>query len=668
MTVKRILFSSGGASGGPDPFDFQDVTNIAPNTLTTSNVVTITGITGSLLVSISSGSEFSINGGAFVTSGIILNNQTLQLRTTSLSFGITKTVIVNVGEFTADWNLQPRFADIDPAPFSFTNQTGVERNTTVTSNTVTVTGLEPNYPVIITASGGFVDAGTTSLSGTFSSSKTVTTTASGTLVVAARVTSSSSFSTAVTVNVQVGSRIGTFTVTTRALDNIPDSFTFGSQSGLSTSVTATSNQITISGLEPSTSFTITASGGSVDAGTTSLSGTFSSSKTVTTTASGTLVAAARTTTSSSFNTSVVVTVSVGTGSGTFTATTRDFDQTPNDFNFPSVGGAELNTLYTSQTVTVTGLEPNASFTITASNDGGASFVAVDAGTTSLSTIFSSSKTVTTTASGTLVVAMRVRSQNLFNAQARGLCTVGTLSRVFSVTTRIPDTWVTPGQEAGVDIFPNLNTTYLSTVTATLTGIEPNQSFTLFRSSNSDINFLVDAGTTTLSGSYSQNKTFTTSSTGTFVARVQGKTSIYNMAYLVGIWRLIHNSTGIAGSEVSYWFYTGESPSNQTFGATVQSRPRFSRSTLVYRTYNNLATNNPYRIELIGTAPGKRYTFDGITYYTTDSGWNLNSTQNIGVDCLVDGPIGSVITCGIKIIPFGGLPQIFYQFLVTITIT
>lgn len=67
----------------PDPFTFVDVTGAALSTLYTSNTVTITGITGSIPISISAG-EYRINAGSWVTApGTVVNGNTVTVRITS---------------------------------------------------------------------------------------------------------------------------------------------------------------------------------------------------------------------------------------------------------------------------------------------------------------------------------------------------------------------------------------------------------------------------------------------------------------------------------------------------------------------------------------------------------------------------------------------------------
>jgi alpha-tubulin suppressor-like RCC1 family protein len=105
-------------------------------------------------------------------------------------------------------------------------------------------------------------------------------------------------------------------------DNIPDTFGFGTATGAETNTSTESGEVTVTGLDPNTPINVSTNVGTIDAGTTVLSGTFETSKIVTTSASGTLVVKVRVTSSASFATSVVATITIGAETGSFTVSTR----------------------------------------------------------------------------------------------------------------------------------------------------------------------------------------------------------------------------------------------------------------------------------------------------------------------------------------------------------
>ena len=403
----------------PNSFNFPSKTGQQLNTAVTSDIITISGLEPnySHSISISSG---TIDGGTSSLSGTFASSKTITSSatgtlvvaakvTSSSSFFTQVLTTITINSTSANFSVTTRAADTTPETFGFTDISNAEPNITYTSNTVTVSGLEPNYNINI-SSNKTVDAGTSSLSGTFESSKSVTTSGTGTLVVAARVTSPG-FSSSTSNTVTVGTMSDTYYVYTRLPDTTPNSFSFTTQTGKERSTSYTSNTVTVSGLEPNYNISISASGGTVDAGTSSLSGTFATSKSVTTSGTGTLVVAARVTSSSSFSTSVSTTITIGSGSATFTVTTRAADLTGSIGTFTATTGATKNIQYWSNSATVSGLEPNYTVSFSAPTSG------VRCGTTSASSSVAwngATCSCTTSASGTCVVQLTIWSAKTAN--------------------------------------------------------------------------------------------------------------------------------------------------------------------------------------------------------------------------------------------------------------
>lgn len=150
----------------PNDFSFTNQTNAIPGDLFTSNQVTITGINNRALVRVSAGASVSINGGSYVipteaSPVFIFNNQTLSVRIQSTSGQLTDfnklySANVSVGKKTALWEVRTKIVDVDPTPFTFTNQTNREIGIAYTSNEVTISGLEPgfSFPADITSGSG----------------------------------------------------------------------------------------------------------------------------------------------------------------------------------------------------------------------------------------------------------------------------------------------------------------------------------------------------------------------------------------------------------------------------------------------------------------------------------------------------------------------------------
>lgn len=191
----------------PDPFYFMDQTNAGLNTVITSNSITVSGITGPTPISISQGA-YSINGGTFnTTSGTVYNGQNVRVQLTSATtYSTSKNATLIIGGVSDTFTVTTK-ADTTPAPFTFIDQTNVELNSLITSNTITVSGI--TAPVIISVTGG-----TYSINGGpfTSTSYTVTNGQS----VRVQLTSSSNYSTSKSATLNIGGVSDTFTVTTKA--------------------------------------------------------------------------------------------------------------------------------------------------------------------------------------------------------------------------------------------------------------------------------------------------------------------------------------------------------------------------------------------------------------------------------------------------------------------
>jgi Abnormal spindle-like microcephaly-assoc'd, ASPM-SPD-2-Hydin len=105
------------------------------------------------------------------------------------------------------WEYDP--ADIIPDPFTFTDQTNVALSTVITSNTITVSGIDAASPISITVGGTYsINGGAyTNAGGTVSNGNTVT----------VRQTSSGSYSTTTNATLTIGGVSDTFSVTTQAV-------------------------------------------------------------------------------------------------------------------------------------------------------------------------------------------------------------------------------------------------------------------------------------------------------------------------------------------------------------------------------------------------------------------------------------------------------------------
>jgi len=147
---------------------------------------------------------------AYASISFLLTSEYLITIPSTISDCAAHTLVVAVaGQTTsASATFTRRECDVTPNAFSFTNQTGVALNTAITSNTVTITGIEA--PVAISIAIGSYSIGCTSNftfdPGTISDGQTV----------CIRQTSSQSFSTSRVSTLTVGGVSATFTTTTSA--------------------------------------------------------------------------------------------------------------------------------------------------------------------------------------------------------------------------------------------------------------------------------------------------------------------------------------------------------------------------------------------------------------------------------------------------------------------
>ena len=195
--------------------------------------------------------------------------------------------------------------DVTPNDFSFTDFTNVARSTTQTSSTITVGGLSTGTSVAVSVTGGTYSknyGSYTSSNGTASNGDTFS----------VRHTSSASFSTNTDTTLTIGNKDDTFRTTTLAADTVPDSFSFTDVTNAPLSAQQTSNEITIAGLNTSTTVSITGGTYSKNSGSyTSSNGTASNGDTF----------SVRHTTSSSYSTATNTVLNIGGVTDTWSTTT-----------------------------------------------------------------------------------------------------------------------------------------------------------------------------------------------------------------------------------------------------------------------------------------------------------------------------------------------------------
>ncbi|GAB4257310.1 MAG: hypothetical protein Kow0065_06490 [Methylomicrobium sp.] len=235
----------GGKDSTPDAFVFVDQIDVALNTAITSAPVTMTGINTGSSISISGGT-YSRNGGGFTSkSGTAYNGDSIRVRLTSAAtYGTAKSATLTVGGVSAAFTVTTLGDTVDTTPdaFSFPAQTEAPLNSTVASQSITVSGINAPAPIsVVGGSYAVNNGGFTSASGTVNAGDRVT----------AQVQSANTHSTTTTATVTIGGVSGTFSVTTAAVvaDTTPDAFSFTAQTDVEPGSSVTSNAMTVTGID-----------------------------------------------------------------------------------------------------------------------------------------------------------------------------------------------------------------------------------------------------------------------------------------------------------------------------------------------------------------------------------------------------------------------------------
>lgn len=186
---------------------------------TSVGTYTVAGLTSGVSVSISlaltstftaTDADFSVNGATWYgpgTTGITVSNgDVIRWRVKSSSNSLTwASYTLTIGSVSKDLRIRTA-ADRTPNNFSFTDQTDVNLNSTITSNLVNITGIDNGTTVSV--SNGEVQVGTNSFTSLFPPS------INNNETLRVRHTSSSSNNTSVTTSVTVGTMTRSFTSTT----------------------------------------------------------------------------------------------------------------------------------------------------------------------------------------------------------------------------------------------------------------------------------------------------------------------------------------------------------------------------------------------------------------------------------------------------------------------
>lgn len=139
------------AQSGPKPFTFAQRDNVNTNVVVASESKTMEGFTGSLPVSVSSGSNFQyrIGSGAYTSNtGNISAGQTLSVRHTSAVNANTRTQsIITVGDHQANFVTVTGTTDRTPAAFTFGSKDLVQAGSVVESASITLSSYNTKIAI-----------------------------------------------------------------------------------------------------------------------------------------------------------------------------------------------------------------------------------------------------------------------------------------------------------------------------------------------------------------------------------------------------------------------------------------------------------------------------------------------------------------------------------------
>jgi hypothetical protein len=408
----------------PNALSFFDVSGAALSTQYVSNTVTISGINDTIVLVPRYGCEISKNGGAWSSTALAFESgDTLALRVTSAATTSTTVlggVLVQEGGagVPTDWAVTTAAVDTTPDAFTFTDASGVAASSVQTSNVITITGIAAAASVSFTTSGGSAHEYRKN-GGAWTAVGATTVNNGDTLQV--RLTAPASAGAAGNITMNVGGVADTYTVTTLTADTTPNAFTFVDQPSVAIGTVATSNVITITGIDAAAAVSFTTSGGSAHEYRKN-SGAWTAVGATTVVNNDTLQV--RHTVSGTVGQAAATTMTVGGVSDSFNTVSAAPDTTPDPFSFADVTGAQLSTSTASAPITVAGITGPASISIAGAD--GQYRINGGAWTSSSGTVANGDQ-----------VEVRLTSAGQYVTAINTVLTIGGVSDTFTVTTRSP---------------------------------------------------------------------------------------------------------------------------------------------------------------------------------------------------------------------------------------
>jgi hypothetical protein len=496
-----------------------------------------------------------------------------------------------------------------PDPFSFTNETNAEPGTAYTTGITTITGINYKARISISGFGSFsINGGAFTTSSSFiRNNETVSIkipTTSGT---------STDFSKLYSSTLTIGKVSSQWSVTTRALDQTPDSFSFTSVTGMEVGIGTTSNTVNISGLEsgiPISSQIISGVGSfSINGATPVFSGNVTNADTI-------QMALISPVSFASTNTSEI---RVGSFITSFSVSTRSADITPDAFSFTDQTNVNFSTAITSNTITISGCDSGVSLSASISGGSGL-FRVVRSGVT----IRDFSPLNYNLVQNGDQITVRLTSSSSGSTSTSTTLTVSGVSDTFTVTTRSPIVDTIPSQFTFTDVTNQSQSSTITSNTITLSGMTPGENATAS----------VSGGTFRVVRSGSTIRDFSSSSTSVqngdqITLRTTSSSSASSTVQVAFTVSGTDNTTlpGVSGSTSDTWAVTTSSPNCNPLNANYNllNVSNASRST----TYNQ-----SFRLNDVDTScSGFTVSVDGSTAYLVVDGVtgnNLTASYNSNI--------------------------------------
>jgi hypothetical protein len=207
---ETFVSTTAGPDTTPDAFNFTDRSPVGTGRLNFSAPVTITGINAPTTISVAGGFYNVNNSGTRSEPSTINNGDRVTLLLMSAPTPNTATTMtVTIGGVSDTFSVTTGAIDDTPDPFAFADQTGVKRNTKVTSNVVTITGIT-TAPMLFSQN----DAEYSINGGAFVRFAGATTYVNNGDRVQLRIAAPATINTPLDTIVQIGSATDTWTITT----------------------------------------------------------------------------------------------------------------------------------------------------------------------------------------------------------------------------------------------------------------------------------------------------------------------------------------------------------------------------------------------------------------------------------------------------------------------